>query len=63
MVVYMADSSFYGNPSGGRKYHIENENGMSLCGKLILNNYPGEKESDLPKYLLCKKCMKLADRQ
>jgi len=57
---FMADSSFYRNPSGGRRYHLYGWKRLkSLCGlvTLLVEENPIPMKL-LPDKIKCKKCIK-----
>jgi len=58
LLGFMADSSFFRNASGGRKYHLQGED-ASLCGRVpLLVTESGRPWLGLPEILKCKRCLK-----
>ncbi len=55
---YLADSSFYANSSGGKKYHLMGEGGWSKCGGVLLNEDTKANWNELPTLIKCKRCIK-----
>lgn len=56
---YLADSSFYANSTGGRKYHLIGQDGCgSKCGLPMLNDDTGKGWDSMPDSIKCKRCAK-----
>ncbi len=59
MNCYMVDSSFYQHRNrGGRKFHLGNGNGGTICGEPLISEETETPWDGLPIILKCKKCAK-----